>query len=71
MHAGAFLVGGFFLTGDADGVVLSLDLEITLVNARQLEDGNETVALLEHIDGRERTCACGRTAQPIALQARV
>ena len=40
-------------------------------HARKLDDGDEVMALLKKVDGRERPDPGGRTAQPIAGEPRI
>ena len=62
-------IGKLLLPGNADGVVLGLDFQVGLVDARELYDGDQVVALLEDVDGRERPAASRRPTQPFAVEA--
>jgi hypothetical protein len=53
MHAHAFRIGDLFPAGDPDGVILGLDIEIILVHARDLKNGDQCVALLEDMDAQK------------------
>jgi hypothetical protein len=69
VHADAFGIGSGLLARDADGVFLGLNLQVLLIDARQLNDGEERIALLKDVDGREGTLACCLILQPIAGDA--
>src|ERR1700730_15093277 len=66
MQAYALRVIEALPTGDPDGVFLRLDVQILFVHPRQFNDGDEIVALLEHINGRIASHAGGGTTQPVA-----
>ena len=68
MQAYLLGIGDVLLAGDADRLVLGLDLKVGFIDARQLDDCDQVVALLEDIDGRESSGPCGCAAQPIAFQ---
>ena len=70
MQAYLFRISKLLLPGNADGVVLGLDFEVGLVDARQLDYGDQVVPLLEDVDGRERAAAGRGPAQPFAVEAR-
>ena len=53
MHAQACRIADLFAAGNPAGVVLGLNIEIIVVHARDLENGDQRVALLEDIDGRK------------------
>jgi len=46
MHAQACRIADLFAAGNPAGVVLGLDIEIIVVHARDLENGDQRVALL-------------------------
>jgi hypothetical protein len=55
--------------GDADCVGLGLDLQFILIDARQLHQRQDVVALLKDVDGRKRAAAGGRTLEPVARKS--
>jgi hypothetical protein len=55
--------------GDADGIGLGLDLQFVLIDARQLHQRQDVVALLKDVDGRKRAAAGGRTLEPVARKS--
>jgi hypothetical protein len=66
VHARVVRVVDALLAGDADGVGLGLDLQVVLVDARQLHECQDVLALLKHIDGREGPAAGGHVLKPVA-----
>jgi hypothetical protein len=71
MQADLLGIGEVLLAGNADRVVLGLDLKVGFVDACQLDDCDQIVALLEDIDGREGPSGGGCPPQPIAFQTRL
>jgi hypothetical protein len=55
MHADALRIAYRLPTGDADRVFLSFDLQAALVDASQFDNREEIAALLEDVDGWERS----------------
>src|SRR5690242_10717449 len=53
-------------TGDPDTVLLCLDVQIIAVHTRQFYDGDQIIALLEHIDRGIAAPSRRRILQPIA-----
>src|SRR5579883_429667 len=68
MHACALVVFDGLASGDADRVLLRLDLDTLLVDARQFDDGDEVVAFLEDVDRREGAGTGGAGPQPVARE---
>ena len=60
--------GNGLLAGHADDVVLGLDLKIGLVDAGDLEDRDQAIALLKDVDRRKGAGARRRSVQPIAVE---
>src|SRR4051794_9214078 len=58
------------LARDSDGVFLRLDLQVVLVDTRQLNDREDLVALLKNVDGRERALPGGLVLKPLTAGAR-
>src|SRR5687768_9700187 len=71
VNARGCLKADLLLAGDADGALLGLDLEVDLVDARQLDDRHEVIALLEHVDRWKGAGPGGAAPEPIALALRV
>src|ERR1700722_11985267 len=69
MHADALRISYRLLTGDADRAFLGFDLQAALVDAWQFDNREEIAALLEDVDGWERSLAGGLVLQPVARQA--
>jgi hypothetical protein len=50
MHAGFLGVANVLLAGNADGICFGLYLEVAFVDAGQLDDRQDIVALLKHVE---------------------
>ena len=57
------------LPRDSDGVFLGLNLQFILLDARQLDDGQNLVALLKNVDGWEWALAGSLVLKPLASGA--
>jgi hypothetical protein len=68
MHAHAVGEGDDFLARNTNGVLFGLDLQIALIDARQLDDGKQILALLKYVDRREGSAAGRRVLKPVARQ---
>jgi hypothetical protein len=53
MHAHAIGEGDDLLARNTNGVLFGLNLQIVLVDARQLDDGEKVLALLKYVDRRK------------------
>jgi hypothetical protein len=71
VNARAIVVFDRLLSGDTNCVLASLDLQVILVDARQLDDGNEIVAFLKNVYWRIAASACSANAKPITCQVRL
>ena len=71
MYTRILLVRNCLVAEDANGVLLGLDLEVVLADARQFYNRNEVVALLEDVDRRITANTRGTVAHPVAVKPRV
>src|SRR5581483_7075310 len=71
MDARLLAVADRLLAADADGVLLGLDLQVALVDARQFDNGDEVIVLLEDVDGWKTADRSRSAAHPVARDARV
>ena len=55
-----------FLAGDADSILLRLDLEVLFIDPRQLDDREQILSLLKHVDGRESPATRRQVLKPVA-----
>ena len=69
VQTGTLFVVDNFLTPDANGVLLRLDLQIILADTRKLDNGDETIALLKYVDRRIGASAGCCIPEPITFQA--
>jgi hypothetical protein len=58
------------LPRDSDGIFLGLNLQFILVDARQLDDGQDLVPLLKNVYGWEWALAGSLALKPLASGAR-
>ena len=63
--------GNRFFASDADGVFFRLNLDTIFLDARQLDDCQDIVALLEHVDWWKGSLARRLIFQPITHQAAI
>jgi hypothetical protein len=68
MHAHTVGEDDDFLARNTNGVLLGLDLQIVLVDARQLDDGEKILALLKYVDWREGAAAGEASRSSTALR---
>jgi hypothetical protein len=52
------------LSGNSEGVIIRLDLQVLLGHPRQFYDGNEVIPLLKHVDRRKSAAACRAAGHP-------
>jgi len=71
VNARRCLKADLFLSRDADRALLGFDLEIDLVNARELDDRDEIIALLKDVEGRKGAGPGGAAPEPVALVPRI
>jgi hypothetical protein len=69
VQTGTLFVVDNFLTPDANGVLLRLDLQIILADTRKFNNRDEAIALLKYVDRRIGTSAGRRIPEPITFQA--
>jgi hypothetical protein len=69
MNAGVFLVIQRLFARDPQSPFLGLNRQIRLTHARELNDRNEVIALLEDINGRIGPDIGGRVSEPVTRQS--
>jgi hypothetical protein len=69
VQTGTLFVVDNFLTPDANGVLLRLDLQIILADTRELDNGDQAIALLKYVDRRIGASAGRCVPEPITFQA--